>query len=123
MINILCIFLICLSGCSHKETSFQSISQEDAVRMMEEEEDYIVADVRTFEEYSEGHIPEAVNIPLESIGEERPEQLPDVNQLILIYCRSGVRSKKAALKLAELGYQRVYEFGGINDWKGEIVNK
>ena len=87
--------------------------------MMEEEEGYALVDVRTFQEYFEGHIPEAINIPLETIAEE----LPDTGQLILVYCRSGVRSKKAASALAELGYQRVYEFGGINDWKGEIVTE
>lgn len=124
---ILCTFLlICLGGCVVHDTdavSFRSISQEEAMRIMEEEEGYVIVDVRTFEEYSEGHIPNAINIPVETIGKHMPEELPDREQLILIYCRSGVRAKQAAELLAGLGYVNVCEFGGILDWKGETVTE
>ena len=91
--------------------------------MMEEETDYIVLDVRTPEEYAQSHIPNAINIPNEIIGSEEIEELPNKNQLILVYCRSGNRSKQASEKLAALGYTKIYEFGGINDWTGETVSE
>lgn len=97
------------------------ISQETAAEMMRADDGHVVVDVRTLEEYREGHIPGAVCIPNESIGEERPPELPDPDQIILVYCRSGNRSKEAAAKLFNLGYQNVYEFGGIVDWTGEFV--
>ena len=87
---------------------------------MAEEEGYLILDVRTQEEYADGHIPGAICVPNESISEEMPEELPDKEQLILVYCRSGNRSKQAAQKLAELGYTNVKEFGGIMSWDGEI---
>ena len=123
---LICILLICLSGCIAQdtlETSFRSISQEEAVRMMEEEEGYVIVDVRTAEEYNESHIPDAINIPVETIGNEMPEELPDPDQIILIYCRSGIRAKTAAALLVGLGYVNVYEFGGIIDWKGDTVTE
>lgn len=86
---------------------------------MNEETDYIILDVRTQGEYESGHIPGAICIPNESIGDEHPELLPDKNQLILVYCRSGNRSKQAAQKLSQMGYTNIMEFGGINDWQGE----
>ena len=86
--------------------------------MMEEETGYIILDVRTAQEYSEKHIPEAINIANESIGSE----LPDKDQLILVYCRSGNRSKQASEKLVKLGYTNIIEIGGINSWPGETVN-
>ena len=86
---------------------------------MEEETDYIILDVRTPEEFKEGHIPDAVNVPNETIDEEEISELPDKEQMILVYCRSGNRSKQAAEKLAALGYTNIIEFGGINDWIGE----
>ena len=82
---------------------------------------YIVLDVRTPAEYAERHIPGAINVPNETIGSTAPEQLPDRRQLILVYCRSGNRSKQAADKLAALGYTNIVEFGGINSWQGETV--
>ena len=87
--------------------------------MMEEETDYIILDVRTPEEYEEKHITGAVNLPNETIGTEEIAQLPDKEQLILVYCRSGNRSKQASKKLADLGYTNIIEFGGIKDWTGE----
>ena len=101
--------------------SYTQISQEEAKQMMEQDGAQIIVDVRTQEEYDSGHIPGAICIPNESIGTEQPEELPDLDQIILIYCRSGNRSKQAAQKLFDMGYTNVYEFGGIIDWTGEIV--
>ena len=97
------------------------ISQEDAMAQMVDGEDYILLDVRTQAEYAEGHIPGAICLPNESIGSELPAELPDREQTILVYCRSGRRSAEAAQKLADMGYVNVLEFGGILDWTGEIV--
>ena len=101
--------------------SYTQISQEEAKQMMEQDGAQIIVDVRTQEEYDSGHIPGAICIPNESIGTEQPEELPDLDQIILIYCRSGNRSKQAAQKLFDMGYTNVYEFGGIIDWTGQIV--
>ncbi len=87
---------------------------------METEQDYVILDVRTRSEYDSGHIPGAVCLPNEDIGSEDPAALPDKDQLILVYCRSGNRSAQAARKLAALGYTDVVDFGGINAWPGEI---
>lgn len=118
--------LVLLAGCAasaeQEKNSYRQISMEEAVTMMEEESDYIILDVRTEEEYCEKHIPDAINIPNETIGSGEIEELPDKDQLILVYCRSGNRSKQAAEKLTELGYTNIVEFGGINDWTGETVS-
>lgn len=106
-----------------KYMSYTQISMEEAVAMMATEENYIILDVRTTEEFAEKHIPKAINIPNETIGSEELAELPDKNQLILVYCRSGNRSKQASEKLAALGYTNIYEFGGINDWTGELENE
>ena len=103
-----------------RESSFRSISQEEASHLMETDTSCIVLDVRTQEEYDAGHIPGAVCLPVESIAAP-PELLPDYNQRILVYCRSGRRSRQAAQKLAALGYTDVSDFGGILDWTGEIA--
>jgi len=100
---------------------YSRISQEEAVKMMGEETGYLIVDVRRPDEYAEGHIPDAINVPNEEIMDEMPEALPDKDQMLFLYCRTGRRSKEAALKLAGMGYANVYEFGGINDWKGEVV--
>ena len=97
-------------------------NMDDILSIMDLNDEYIIVDVRTFEEYCDGHIPGAINIPNESIVDEQPELLPDKDALILIYCRSGNRSKQAAQKLLSMGYTNLVEFGGIIDWKGEIVN-
>ena len=91
--------------------------------MMEEESGYIILDVRTPEEISDKHIPGAINIPNETIGTTEIPELPKKDQLILVYCRSGNRSKQASKKLAALGYTNIVEFGGINDWPGETVTE
>ena len=81
---------------------------------------YIILDVRRADEFAEGHIPWAINIANETIGAEAPAELPDKNQIIYVYCRSGNRSKQAAEKLAALGYTNIIEFGGIIDWTGDV---
>lgn len=103
-----------------KDTDIQHVSMNDIVQIMEENENYIILDVRTLEEYNQGHIPNAICIPNETIDESVVNKLPDKNQMILVYCRSGNRSKQAAEKLKKLGYTNLIEFGGIIDWKGEI---
>ena len=115
--------LLLLTGCGAQssETTYRQISREEAVTMMEEETEYIILDVRTAEEYSEKHIPGAINIANESIGTEDIPELPDKDQLILVYCRSGNRSKQASEKLVKLGYTNIVEIGGINSWPGETV--
>ena len=116
--------LLFLSGCGavSAEKTYRQITMEEAVTMMEEETEYIILDVRTAQEYSEKHIPGAINIANESIGTEDIPELPDKEQLILVYCRSGNRSKQASEKLVKLGYTNIVEFGGINDWTGETVS-
>ena len=105
-----------------QKTSYQQVSQDEAMTMMANERDYIILDVRTQEEYAEKHIPGAICIPNETIGDAPVPELPDRDQLILIYCRSGNRSKQAAQKLFDQGYTRIVEFGGINTWQGETVS-
>ena len=102
-------------------TGYKQISQDEAMQIMEEESGYLIVDLRRPDEFAEGHIEGAINVPNEGIAEEMPEELPDKNQLLLIYCRTGRRSKEASEKLAKIGYKNVYEFGGINTWTGTIV--
>ena len=117
--------LLLLAGCAapvDSEASYQQISMDEAIAIMESESDYIILDVRTTEEFADKHIPGAINIPNETIGTEDIPELPDKDQLILVYCRSGNRSKQASDKLVGLGYTNIVEFGGINDWPGETVS-
>ena len=122
-ISIIFVLAGCGTSAEQEENSYQQVSMEEAVEIMEEETGYIILDVRTEEEFSERHIPNAINIPNESIGSEELKELPDKEQLVLVYCRSGNRSKQAAEKLAALGYTNITEFGGINDWPGETVSE
>ena len=110
-----------LAGCAvpAEEITYRQIRMDEAITMMEEESGYIILDVRTPEEFADKHIPGAINIPNETIGAEEIPELPDKDQLILVYCRSGNRSKQASEKLVALGYTGIVEFGGINDWPGE----
>ena len=114
-----------LTGCTGAGNStnntYRQISMDEAVAMMAEETGYIILDVRRADEFAAGHIPGAINVANESIGRDEIPELPDKNQLIMVYCRSGRRSKEAAEKLVKLGYTNIVEFGGILDWKGEIV--
>ena len=105
------------------EGGYTHIDQETARQMMENEDGHVIVDVRSKEEYEAGHIPGAILIPNESIGTEQPKELPDLNQVILVYCRSGNRSRQASEKLANIGYTNVYDFGGIKDWTGETVKE
>ena len=99
---------------------YKQITMSEAVKMMETEKNCIILDVRRADEFAEGHIPGAINVPNEEIGTTEIAELPDKSQLILVYCRSGRRSKEASEKLVKLGYTNIVEFGGILDWKGEI---
>ena len=124
LVPFLLSFLL-LAGCAapvEPEASYQQISMDEAIAIMESESDYIILDVRTTEEFADKHIPDAINIPNETIGTEDIPELPDKDQLILVYCRSGNRSKQASDKLVGLGYTNIVEFGGINDWPGETVS-
>lgn len=116
------ISMMLLSSCTTHGghvNSYRQISMEEAVEMMKKESGYIILDVRRPDEYAEGHIPGAINLPNEDIGATEIPELPDKAQLILVYCRSGRRSKEASEKLVKLGYTNIVEFGGILDWKGE----
>ena len=99
---------------------YMNITAEEAKQIIDSEEGYIILDVRTQEEYDEGHIPGAIVISHEEITEKAEGVLTDKNQLILVYCRSGRRSKLAAEALVELGYTNIKEFGGIIDWPYEV---
>lgn len=111
------------SAAVRESASYTQIDTAQAARLIETEKDYIILDVRTEQEYKAGHIPNAVCIPNETIADKEPSELSDKDQLILVYCRSGRRSKEAAQKLADLGYTNVKEFGGIIDWTGETVTE
>ena len=117
--------LLLFAGCSasKQELNFRQVSMEEAVEIMEKDSSYLILDVRTPEEYRQAHIPNAINVPNETIGAGEIPELPNKQQLILVYCRSGNRSKQAAKKLAELGYSNIVEFGGIKDWTGETVSE
>ena len=103
------------------EISYEQISQEEAKKIMDEETDYVIIDARTEEEFAEGHIEGAILIPEYEIADRAEDEIPDKDALILVYCRSGRRSKIASEELVKLGYANVKEFGGIIDWKYEIV--
>ena len=115
--------LLLLAGCAvqPEKSTYRQINAEEAAAMMEEESGYLILDVRTAEEYIQKHIPGSINVPNEIIGTEDIPELPDKEQLILVYCRSGNRSKQASEKLVKQGYTNIVEFGGINDWTGETV--
>ena len=109
-------------GCSDGgSATYEQISGAEAKALMDSESGYIIIDARTQEEYDEGHIPGAILIPEYEIADRAETELLDKNQLILVYCRSGRRSKIAAEELVKLGYTNVKEFGGIIDWEYETV--
>ncbi len=105
---------------NEQTNTYRQISMEEAVIMMCEESDYIILDVRRPDEFAEGHIPNAINVANETIGTVEIPELPDKDRLIMVYCRSGRRSKEAADKLVKLGYTNIVEFGGILDWTGDV---
>lgn len=133
-LSILMLALIILTACgqtektdaghqeneSKKEEAYMNITAEEAKKIMDTESGYVILDVRSQEEYDEGHIPGAVLLPDTEIAEKAEECLTDKEQQILVYCRSGRRSKKAATELAGMGYTNVKEFGGILDWTYEV---
>ena len=116
-------FPLAIAGCSSGggATRYEQISGAEAKALMDSESGYIIIDARTQEEYDQGHIPGAILIPEYEIADRAEKELPDKDQLILVYCRSGRRSKIAAEELVKLGYTNVKEFGGIIDWEYEIV--
>lgn len=121
-IALLCALLILvLPGCGKKQTEepLKNITAAEAKELMDSEKDYVILDVREQEEYDEIHIPGATLLPLGEVAARAEQVLPDKDQLILVYCRSGRRSKEAANTLLELGYTRIREFGGIIDWPYE----
>ena len=111
-------------GCSTGGSEpYDQISGAEAKALMDSETGYIILDVRRPDEFAAGHIPNAINVPNETIGTDEIPELPNKDQLIMVYCRSGRRSKEASEKLVKLGYTNIVEFGGILDWKGEIVTE
>lgn len=120
LVILSCMTFASCGGSEKEASSYKQISAEAAMELMEKEEGYVILDVRTQEEYDEKHIPGAILISNETIGTEEISELPDKEQMILVYCRSGNRSKQAAEKLVKLGYTNVIEFGGIKDWTGEV---
>lgn len=124
-ILILLLIIMLLTACgqttgNEQEAVYVNITAKEAKEIMDTEAGYVILDVRTQAEYDEGHIPGAILIPNTEIKERAEEKLPDKDQLILVYCRSGNRSKKAAAILVELGYTNIKEFGGIIDWPYEV---
>lgn len=124
---VLIILAVILTGCAGQgkegdlNNTYKQISAKEAKNMMDEQSGYIILDVRTQSEYDLGHIPNSLLLSNENIGTYEIDVLPDKDQMILIYCRSGNRSKQAAEKLLKLGYTNLYEFGGIIDWPYDIV--
>ena len=110
-------------GAAAESAGYKTISPEDVKKLMDSGGDIIIADVRTAEEFSVGHLTGAVNIPVETISDEKPEELPDLNAMIIIYCRTGNRTRTAYEKLAALGYTNVNDMGGIVDWPYETVTE
>lgn len=103
-----------------EQAKYRRITTDEAQVLMQQEQDYLVLDVRSPEEFAAGHIPHAINIPMEAFDDEPPRQLSDRNQTIFIYCVKGIRSMNVANRLAHMGYKNIIEIGGIQDWHGEI---
>ena len=128
IITTVSVFAGCMKKTNKEQTeatqvnigTYYQITQDEAKRIMDEESDYIIVDAREQSEYDEGHIKGAIVIPYTEIEQKAEELLPNKTQLILVYCRSGRRSKIAAQSLANMGYKNVKDFGGIIDWQYEI---
>ena len=108
------------TGENKQEAVYRNITAKEAKEMMDSREGYVILDTRTREEYDQGHIPGAILLPYDQVPEQAEDILPDKDQLILVYCRSGRRSKLAAEALVKLGYTNIQEFGGIMDWPYEV---
>lgn len=119
-ISAVLLLILGLSGCTNV-SGYQKMSMVNAIEKMEKENDYVILDVRTQKEYDQGHIPNALLIPNESIDDSIIEELPSKAQTIYVYCRSGNRSKQAANKLLKMGYTDVIDIGGINAWPNELA--
>lgn len=119
---VLTMFLVAilLVSCANSQEVYMNITPETAKQIMDTSKDYVILDVRTQEEFDQAHIPGAILIPNDQISAEAEQVLMDKNQLILVYCRSGRRSKLAAEELVKLGYTNIKEFGGIIDWPYEV---
>lgn len=120
---VLMIFMLALcTGCGgEKVIPYKSLTHEEAIKMIGEKPDVIVLDVRTADEFEKKHIPSAISVPLEELRNGNFSSIPDKNQTILLYCWTGRRAQDSAQILVNKGYKNVYEFGGISDWKGPIV--
>jgi phage shock protein E len=116
---LILIFLLFLTACS--SSSINKITAEEGKAMLDGNEEIILLDVRTYSEYAEGHIEDALLLPLSDLETEADEIIPDKNAIYIIYCRSGNRSDQAANILVDLGYQNIYDMGGIIDWPYEII--
>lgn len=127
---VCCLSSFLLFGCSAssgqtgngkpEDAGFEQVDAETAKKIMDEESDYVILDVRTQDEYDQGHIPGAALLPHDAVSRDAEKILPRKDQLILVYCRSGNRSKQASQALVDLGYTNIVEFGGINDWPYDI---
>ena len=120
------VLLLLLTGCGKPtgtELKYRQISMQEAIEIMDTKTGYIILDVRRPDEFALGHIPNAINVPNETISIAPIPELPDKNQRIFVYCRSGRRSKEASEKLVALGYTNIVEFGGILDWTGDVVTE
>lgn len=117
--------MLVLSGCAapQKAAEYRKISAEEAKQMIDSGQSVFIVDVRTKEEYDQGHIPSAMLLPNTELGKQAAVSLPDKDATILVYCRSGNRSKSASLELLQMGYSKVYDFGGIIDWPYDVVIK
>ena len=124
-VSVVLMLIFLLVGCNdgNNKNVYEQITTAQAKALMDSEDGYIILDVRTPEEFAAGHIAGAILIPDYDIGEKAESILTDKEQLILVYCRSGRRSKNAANELATLGYTNIKEFGGINDWKYGTVTE
>lgn len=124
--SLLLIMIMTLTACTPAQTNtiaYQTISAAEAKKMMDEEKEVIILDVRTLEEYNAGHIEGAVLLPVTDIEKEAANVLPDKDATILVYCRSGNRSQTASQKLVDLGYTKVFDFGGIINWPYNVVTE
>ena len=121
LLMLLAFPFVCVGCSTGGPLSYEQINGAEAKALMDSESGYIIIDARTQSEYNEGHIPGAILIPEYEIADRAEKELHDKSQLILVYCRSGRRSKIAAEELVKLGYTNVKEFGGIIDWEYEIV--
>jgi phage shock protein E len=129
---LVCVMLLLVAGCAQQEDTmdqdsktsagiYQKITAQEAKAIIDGEEDVIILDVRTDSEYKAGHIEGSVLLPHTEIKEKAHQMLPDKNAIILVYCRTGIRSARGSNFLLEMGYTNVYDFGGIVDWPYEVV--